>query len=171
MKDSTMTSTQLIAESYADYHQSVYSYIYYKINNKEEAEDLSQDVFVRLMDYNQMLRPDTIKFFIFTIARNLVTDYLRRYYKRQEMTSYMYDTAERSSNETEEQIVADDMLVCEISRINLLPLQRRKIYVMNRFEDKTITNISEDLRLSRRTVENHLFISRKEVRSYVLQCI
>lgn len=32
------------------------------MNNKEEAEDLSQDVFVRLMDYKQMLRPDTVKF-------------------------------------------------------------------------------------------------------------
>lgn len=171
MKDTTMTSTQLIADAYADYHRSVFLYICYKINSKEEAEDLSQDVFLRLMDYKQMLRRDTVKFFIFTIARNLVTDYLRRYYRRQEMTSYMYDTYSDSNNEVEEQIVVHDMLVCERHRINLLPLQRQKIYVMSRFEDKTVKDISQELRLSRRTVENHLFISRKEVRSYVKQCI
>ena len=45
----------------------------------------------------------------------------------------------------------------------LLPSQRRKIYVMNRFEDKSVTDISEELNISRRTVENHLFISRKAV--------
>ena len=84
-----MTSPQLIADSYERYHFSVYLYIYNKVNNKEEAEDLSQDVFVRLMDYKRMLRPDTVKFFIYTISRNLVNDYLRRYYKKQEITSYM----------------------------------------------------------------------------------
>ena len=89
MENCMMTSPQLIADSYERYHFSVYLYIYNKVNNKEEAEDLSQDVFVRLMDYKQMLRPDTVKFFIYTISRNLVNDYLRRYYKKQEITSYI----------------------------------------------------------------------------------
>ena len=88
MENCMMTSPQLIADSYERYHFSVYLYIYNKVNNKEEAEDLSQDVFVRLMDYKRMLRPDTVKFFIYTISRNLVNDYLRRYYKKQEITSY-----------------------------------------------------------------------------------
>ena len=42
---------------------------------------------------------------------------------------------------------------------------------MNCFEDKSVTDISEELNISRRTVENHLFISRKEVREYLKQCI
>ena len=158
MENCMMTSPQLIADSYERYHFSVYLYIYNKVNNKEEAEDLSQDVFVRLMDYKQMLRPDTVKFFIYTISRNLVNDYLRRYYKKQEITSYMYDRTEVGHNE-------------EKRRVEFLPSQRRKIYVMNRFEDKSVTDISEELNLSRRTVENHLFISRKEVREYLKQCI
>ena len=85
MKNITMKSTQLIEDSYTNYHHSIYLYIYYRIGNKEEAEDLAQDVYVRLMDYNRILCLETIKYFIFTIARNLVNDYLRRYYKRQEV--------------------------------------------------------------------------------------
>lgn len=60
-----------------------------------------------------MLRPDTVKCFIFTIARNLVTDYLRRYYKKQEMTSYMYDMVETGHNDVESCVEADDLLACE----------------------------------------------------------
>lgn len=171
MKDTPMTTTQLIAKSYADYHHSVYLYIYYKINSKEEAEDLSQDVFLRLIDYNQMLRPETVKFFIYTIARNLVTDYLRRHYKRQEMTSYIYDVVEYSSNETESGIIARDLLAHEKMKLSMLPQQRRKIYSMYRFGEKSILDISSNLNISRRTVENHLFISRKEIREYMQQCI
>jgi len=171
MENKMIATIQLIADSYTSHHRSVYLYIYYRINNKEEAEDLSQDVFLRLMDYKQMLRPDTVKFFIYTIARNLVNDYLRRHYKKQEITSYMYDHVTAYSNETESLIIAKDLLVCEKKRISQLPPQRRKIYIMSRFEDKSTSDISTELNLSRRTVENHLFISRKEVREYIQQCI
>ena len=157
-----MTSVQLIADSYTSYHRSVYLYICYRINNKEEAEDIAQDVF---------LRPDTVKFFIYTISRNLVNDYLRRHYKKQEITSYIYDHATTCTNETENQIVANDLLACEKRKLHTLPEQRRKIYIMNRFEDKSSSEISAKLNLSRRTVENHLFISRKEIREYMKQCI
>lgn len=166
-----MTTTELIAEYYTDYHHSVYLYIYHKINSKEESKDLSQDVFLRLMEYNQMLRRDTVKYFIFTIARNLVTDYLRGYYRKQEMTSYMYDVAEYSNNETESGIIANDLLAHEIIKLRKLPLQRQKIYTLHRFEDQSTADIAADLNLSHRTVENHLFISRKEIREYMQQCI
>jgi RNA polymerase sigma-70 factor (ECF subfamily) len=42
---------------------------------------------------------------------------------------------------------------------------------MSRFQDKSAEDIAEELKLSRRTVENHLFISRKEVREFIRRCI
>ena len=154
MENIDMSSVQLISDSYKNYHRSVYLYILYKIRKDEDAKDLSQDVFLRLMDYKQMLRPETIKYFIFSICRNLVIDYLRRHYKMQEITSYFLDLS-----------------VCEQKRVLRLPAQRRKIYVMSRFKHISSADISACLGLSVRTVENHLFISRKEIREYIQQCI
>ena len=62
-------------------------------------------------------------------------------------------------------------MACEKRKLRTLPEQRRKIYIMSRFEDKSSSEISAKLNLSRRTVENHLFISRKEIREYMKQCI
>ena len=59
----------------------------------------------------------------------------------------------------------------EQERILRLPAQRKKIYAMSRFGHKSSTDISACLGLSVRTVENHLFISRKEIREYMKQCI
>ena len=171
MEDNSMKSFQLIAEAYQQFQPSVLLYILYKVNSREEAEDLTQDVFLRLMDYSRMLRPETVKCFIYTIARNLVYDYLRRYYKAQEVTSYIYDCVETSTRDTESNIIARDLQVCELGRMRLLPLQRRKVYALNRFGGKSAAEISCLLGLSRRTVENHLFISRKERREYMRQCI
>ena len=151
MENSTMTTSQLIADSYVSYH--------------------NQDVFLRLMEYKQMLRPDTVKFFIYTISRNLVNDYLRRFYKKQEISSYMYDHAETCTNDTESRIISDDLAALEQRKLSVLPTQRRKIYTMSRFENKSIADISSELNLSHRTVENHLRIGRHEVREYIRQCI
>ena len=99
----------------------------------------------------------------------LIADSYERYHFS--VYLYIYDRTEVGHNEVESCVVADDLLACEKRRVEFLPSQRRKIYVMNRFEDKSVTDISEELNLSRRTVENHLFISRKEVREYLKQCI
>lgn len=118
-----------------------------------------------------MLRPDTVKYFLFAIARNIVTDYIRRYYKKQEIDSYMYDFAVTSSNETEEAIIADDLASAEQRRLAIFPEQRRIVYTLSRYGDKTSTEIAEALQLSRRTVENHLFIGRREMREFFRKCI
>ena len=92
METTANTYDDIITRSYEEYYQVILTYITYRITHRYEAEDLTQDVFVRLLDYKQMLRPDTVKYFLFTIARNIVIDYIRRYYKKQEIDSYIYDT-------------------------------------------------------------------------------
>lgn len=171
MENDLHISAQLIADSYGAYHEQIFFYINKRINSREDSEDLSQDVFVRLMDYEQLLCPETVKSFIYTIARNLVTDYLRHYYKRQEVTSYIYDNTPAATTDAESAIVARDLQVQELKCLRALPEQRRKIYMLNRFQDRSSSEIADTLQLSRRTVENHLFICRKEVRAYMKQCI
>ena len=169
METTAYTSDNIITRSYEEYHQVILNYITYRIAHRYEAEDLTQDVFVRLMDYKQMLRPDTVKYFLFTIARNLVTDYIRRYYKKQEIDSYLYDFTVTSSNDTEEKIIADDLMAME--RTRLAAEQRRLIYTLNRFEDKSSPEIASELELSCRTVENHLFLGRRDMRDFFRNCI
>ena len=115
---------------------------------------------------SKMLRPDTVKYFLFTIARNIVIDYIRRYYKKQEIDSYLYDFTVTSSNDTEEKIIADDLMAMERTRLAAMPEQRRLIYTLNRFEDKSSPEIASELELSCRTVENHLFLGRRDMRDF-----
>ena len=91
MENVTDRSQSIIIDSYIEYYSRVVDFITYRINNRCDAEDLAQDVFIRLMEYKQILCEDTVKHFIYTISRNIVTDYLRRYYKAREISSYLYD--------------------------------------------------------------------------------
>ena len=83
----------------------------------------------------------------------------------------VYEHTVAYTNETELRVVANDLEACEKYRLSLLPPRRRTIYAMSRFEDKSISDISAELNLSHRTVENHLRIGRHEVREFIKQCI
>lgn len=171
MENRIKLSDRLITEYYEEYRQSVFFYICRRIENRSDAEDLTQDAFLRLLEYRMMIRRDTLKYFLFTIVRNLLNDYLRRYYKRQEIDRYLYDTLPVTTVEPESRIVADELRRLESQRVSALPEQRRKVYIMSRFQDKPADDIAEELNLSKRTVENHLFISRREVREFIRRCI
>lgn len=162
---------RLLTETYISLCPVVINYLYNKTGDYELAKDLSQDVFLRLMDYKQMLREDTIRSMVFIVARNLLYDYLRRYYKRQEVTAYYYDHTVAITDETESNVIANDISALEKFKLYQLSPQRRIVYLMNRFQNKTVPEISEELSLSRRTVENHLQAGRNEVREYIRQCI
>lgn len=169
--NTNLLSSCIITRSYEMYYHTVLSYVRYRINHKYEAEDLTQDVFVRLLDYKPMLQEVTAKYFIFTIARNIVIDYLRRFYKKQEVTSYIYDTASRSTCEQEECVIVNDLLALERNKLQTFAPQRKTVYMLSRFEDKNTYEISQQLQLSKRTVENHLLLGRKIMRAYIRQCI
>ncbi|MCI1648476.1 MAG: sigma-70 family RNA polymerase sigma factor [Bacteroides sp.] len=171
MENNSYTKSKSIASVYQSYHYCIFFHILQKIKKEEDAKDLTQDVFLRLMEYKLMLKSDTIKFFIFSITRNLVTDYLRRHYKKIEITSYIYDCTTNFTDNVESELIAKDLLTLEKNILKTIPSQRRKVYIMSRYEEKTISEISAALFLSPRTIENHLCMSRKEIRRYIKRCI
>ncbi len=73
---------QAFQNFYQTYVSQVYRYIYRKVSNREEAEDLTTHVFVKAMqqlDYARDTR--SIQQWLFKVARTTITDYWRTYYR------------------------------------------------------------------------------------------
>jgi len=68
------------AEIYDQQQPAIYRYIFYRVGDVATAEDLTSEVFVRLVEkvdrFTYRGRP--LLAWLYTIARNLVTDYRRR---------------------------------------------------------------------------------------------
>lgn len=158
---------KLISEAYQKYYQAVYPFILYKIGHKEDAEALSQDVFLHLMDYKQMLHSETIKSFIFSISHNLIIDYWRKREQAYKYANYLSTYSMIAIDNVESQIITNDLLKHEYTLTYFLPDSRRKIYRMSRFEEKTPDEISKILGISVGTVHDQLFIGRKKMREYM----
>jgi len=68
-------------EFYCLYADRMYQYIYYKVNSKEDAEDLTSVFFLKIWGLAQEGKIDeakTIKPFLYTVARNIVIDHYRK---------------------------------------------------------------------------------------------
>lgn len=77
---------QAIGAIYDQYFSEVYRYVRYRINDDMVAEDISSDVFVRLLEAARKTQgPQTnLKAWLIATASNAVNDHLRKQYRRPE---------------------------------------------------------------------------------------
>jgi len=76
--------SQAISAVYDHYFRDIYRYVFYRIGDQAAAEDLTGDVFLRLLEAVQKKRgPETnIKGWLLSTASHVVMDHLRRRYRR-----------------------------------------------------------------------------------------
>lgn len=76
--------SQSVGAVYDQYFSEVYRYILYRISDQTAAEDLASDVFVRLLEALQSGRgpQSNLKGWLIATASHVVTDHLRRRYRR-----------------------------------------------------------------------------------------
>lgn len=157
-------NVHIIEEAFGRYRSALVAYAFSRIKNMQEAEDIVQDAFVRLMGYD-VITAETVKSLCYTIVSNIVIDHIRRHYKRNEVSSYIYDMEVSSPVLTPEQVATfHDLAEQERCLMASLSPSTRRVYEMTRHEELSIGEIAEQLGLSTRTVECHQFKARKAIR-------
>lgn len=162
---------QILTGYYEANRLAICSYIARRIPHSYMAEDLTQDVFIRLWNVRQTICETTIKSLAFTVAKNIVTDHLRRYIRKRTIDAYMFYSEDKSTNETSEKVIANDLADRELRIVTSMPPKRRRVYMLNRYDDMSIDDIATEMNMSRRTVETHLFLGRKEMRTQFKKCV
>lgn len=157
----------LISSFYKKHRDDLVNYAANRLENNEEAEDVVQDAIIRMLDYSDMISEVTVKAFAYRITYNIVMDHLRRRSIRWRIEDNIkaemilqYSNAEwlAESHET--------MRVINMGMSRLSPA-RCKVMTMILMEDMSISDVSTQLNLSKRTVETHIFASRREMRKYI----
>lgn len=155
---------ELIAESYEALRTPLRRFIASRIGGDAEAEDMVQDVFAKILEYDRVLTPDTLAGFVYTTARNMITDWFRRHACRRSAAEYFARFAPRSTHETEEQVAVGDLRRLEEEVVAAMPRRKAHVYCLYVREGRSSEQIAQSLGLSRRTVENHIFSARTDLR-------
>ena len=155
-------SYSLIADYYTEHYDEILGYVAKGMQYAEGAEDVVQDVFVRLLRSDKMITPVTLPSLVYTTARHLIADYWRHRRVVEEYEHYFSGREEAVSVYG----AAEMMEILERGMARLSKTQCA-IYRMNLYEGRKVSEISETLHLNYKSVENRLGAARKEMRRYV----
>lgn len=170
MKPTTVTQQQMIADFYKEYQVKLVNFALARLGNWQEAEDLVQDVFVKLMTYDGIINKTTIRSFVFTITNHEVMNILRRRACRHKVEENVVYEQELQHCAVERVVEYHDTLRMVNYCVDQLTPSCAKVYRMTLFVGKCAGEIAKELNVSKRTVESQLLTSRKKVRM-MLQAI
>ncbi|MBK1830541.1 sigma-70 family RNA polymerase sigma factor [Verrucomicrobiaceae bacterium R5-34] len=141
------------------------------LGNASEAEDIAQQVFIRLWKSAPRYKP-TAKFttFMFTIARNLVFNESRRKSRKKEYSmderedDYHLQTPDTDQAQPDEGLLHAELQSAIDRAIQSLPEKQRLAVVLRRYENMPYEEIANVLDLSVPAVKSQLFRARNSLR-------
>jgi RNA polymerase sigma-70 factor (ECF subfamily) len=70
----------MVAALYEHFNRGIFRYLYYRVGDRQTAEDLTSEVFVRMLRFISGFRPpsSTFQAWLFQIARNVANDHFRK---------------------------------------------------------------------------------------------
>lgn len=146
------------------YWNSVYSYVYYKILDEEEAEDISIETFTKVFSKLKLYNADfDFKTWLISIAHNTMIDHIRRSSKLNITFSdddFTLNIPEDLPSPEESMIQQQDNDAMFFHLQKLKP-EYRKILELRFLEDKTYKEIAEELNLSMANVKVRLLRARQ----------
>ena len=159
------------------YERPVFSLIYRMVRDREAAEDLAQDSFVKVLNHIDRYRPE-FKFssWIFKIANNVAIDYLR---KRQldtvsmdgsphaataaEVEASSFELADRQETALDELEARELGTAIERAIARLRP-EYRSCIMLRHIEGRSYEEIAATLDLPLGTVKTYIHRARNELR-------
>jgi RNA polymerase sigma-70 factor (ECF subfamily) len=128
------------------------------LKNDEDAEELLQDVFLKLWEIRASLdSTKNIKSFLYKICVNQIYDLIRRKNIEQAYFDYSGQNYPSSCDNTWHDVIYNDMLNNLEILVAAMPEQRQRIFRLSKEEGFSNDEIAVQLNLSKRTVENQLY--------------
>jgi len=127
------------------YYEQIYKFCYWKTHDSEEAQDLTQDTFIRFLDavqtYSDIEKPKAL---LYTIANNLCLNWLKKTHP------LSLDGLESQKTPAADDFADDTIRKLSLSTaVSALPDKQQEVLLLRYGQDLKINEIAEILGLSR----------------------
>lgn len=151
-----------------EYHESLAKHIRQKINNPHDAEDILQDVFIKIYkNIHSIKDPSKIKSWIYQIANNTIIDY----YRKRKDTPTEAEFLEKSSiEEDDSDNLNDEICQCLRTMISELPVTQQNAIKQYNLEGKTHKEISKEADISISGSKMRVQRGKENLKETLLDC-
>lgn len=153
---------------YCRYSRVLLSYVADQINEREDCEEMIQDSFVWLWTHRNRL-PEIIELraYLYGIVRHKIFNYIRAKAIRRNYAVKCKALNAQFCTQTQEQVDLADTVVILKNVINKLPKRCREAFLLSREKLKSTKQISTQMNISERTVENYMTYAKAVLRKHV----
>jgi RNA polymerase sigma-70 factor (family 1) len=153
---------------YRIYSLQIFRKILSLVKEEEIAEELLQDVFLRIWEKRESIDPEkSFRSYLYCIAQNLVTDLFRRAAYDRKLLDHLVVATTELYNPIEDRLDLIDGETVLQQALNSLSPQRRKIYMLCKIDGKSYKEISSLLGISTSTINDHVVKGTKSLKMYL----
>ncbi|MEW6752579.1 MAG: sigma-70 family RNA polymerase sigma factor [Candidatus Latescibacterota bacterium] len=156
----------------ARHQDRVFTFARYYLGQREDAEDVTQEVLVRLWEHGAQIPEEELPAWLATVRRNACLDLLRRRRSERAVVSSSggCEPLERAvaPGPQPDGLVQDAELRAQLEGgLQLLPEAQRAVVVLREVQGMTYEQISQALGLPLNTVKVYLHRGRRALRGYL----
>ena len=147
------------------YNKKVYYFALSYLKNKEEAEDVVQEVFMNLWKYRDQINEYYVfSKYLFKITYNATCKRFRKQASDKKHLEEVLKNISIEDNSTKLDIEYNNLVETANLLIEKLPSRQKKILLLNIEEQLTTEQIAQKLNISKKTVENYLAMAKSSLR-------
>ncbi len=151
-----------------EFHAPLRQFIRRRISDEETAEDVLQEVFLRIHQHMDALKDvRKLEGWIYQITRNAIIDAYRS--RRQEVTLEAVGTLDLPEELSADDIVSE-LLPCVRSMVRSLPEADRQALVLTEYQGLTQKELAERLGLSFSGAKSRVQRAREKLKQQLLEC-
>lgn len=166
-----LQNRSMISSIYKKYYSDLKQYFVSYTHEMMAAEDMLQDLFIKVMSLD-IISEETAKNLLFVMAKRMIIDDARHQaFVRETEKQLACSMSSMDNNSVVRRVEAADILSFERKHLAEMPAKRAAIYNMYKHEEMTTDEIVEKLQLSKRTVETHIYLSTKDMKTYLRNII
>lgn len=163
----TLNDEAAFSELYVRYKDKLYYFCLHLLKSKEEANDIVQEIFIRIWESRNFINPDlSFSSFLYTMARNRILNYFRDIDIDEKVKEILATQKVTEEEAIDSKIIYTEYQVILQNAISQLPPQRRKIFNMSRIESISHKEIASELGISVNTVQEHISEALKFIKAY-----
>jgi RNA polymerase sigma factor (sigma-70 family) len=147
-----------VQETIRRYHDSLIRFLRQRLRVKEDAADVAQEAYIRMMQYEGSRQIQSPSSMLFRIAINVANDLGRAEQARRVSAQLPIDTVELASDQpaADRQIAASQDLELLYEAIEHLPPKCRHVFLLSRVKQMTYPQIAQHCGISIKMVEKHI---------------
>ena len=158
---------QAFTKIYKHYWYRMFQVAFHKLQKREIAEELVQDIFARLWKERTNLKILNLDYYLFSAVRYEVIDHIRAKGSQRDYDDYFRAYAMVEDLNTENTIAFNDLVQHINKGLEVLPEKPREIFRLNQLEHWPVDRIGAYFNLSEKAIQYHLAKTTKFFRIYL----